>query len=157
MKALVALMCLVACPAIVSAQYGWEWQNPHPQGSFLFSVEALAANTAVAVGEDGLILRSTDRGATWSANWARTRHTFFGLAFSDDNIGVAVGDVGFIHRTSDGGITWHPHANGAGIAILSGVDFAGPSTAVAVGSNGTIVRTDNGGVNWAPVASGTSN
>jgi len=45
----------------------WQWQNPSPTGNQLYAVRFLDASTAVAVGEAGAILRSTDAGASWQA------------------------------------------------------------------------------------------
>ena len=64
------LMISVAASAQLS---GWEWQNPHPQGSDLFSVAVIDANTATAVGAFGTILRTTNGGGPWRSSCAAVR------------------------------------------------------------------------------------
>ena len=51
--------------AQVGADSGWAFQNPQPTGSNLRAVAALNGKTMVAVGEQGVILRTTDTGVTW--------------------------------------------------------------------------------------------
>jgi len=48
------------------AQSGWFWQNPLPQGNTLNAVAVLDPQNAIAVGNSGTILRTTDSGATWT-------------------------------------------------------------------------------------------
>ncbi len=64
------------------------------------------ANTIVAVGNRGVIIRSTDFGATWTRPASGTSRDLFGVEFSDPTTGLAVGDWGVILATTDGGATW---------------------------------------------------
>src|SRR5215813_10358206 len=48
------------------AQSGWFWQNPLPQGNTLNAVAVLDPQNAIAGGNSGFILRSSDGGATWA-------------------------------------------------------------------------------------------
>src|SRR5438045_1087012 len=43
----------------------WFWQNPRPQGNHLIGVSFTDANNGTAVSWYGLILRTTDGGASW--------------------------------------------------------------------------------------------
>src|SRR5438093_8832560 len=66
-----------------SAPTGWYWQNPLPQGHKLYAVKFISLTNAVAVGEIGTILRSSDNGTSWElvssgvVNWLRA------LSFAD--------------------------------------------------------------------------
>ena len=70
-KQFAALMLAAALPlalpeiglAQTSADSGWVWQNPLPDGNHLYATAVLDSNTAVAVGGNGTILRTTDGGA----------------------------------------------------------------------------------------------
>src|SRR5437867_4574859 len=63
-------------------------------------------NTIVAVGNLGVIIRSTDFGANWNLQNSGTGKDLFGIAFTDATNGLAVGDYGVILATGDGGATW---------------------------------------------------
>ena len=51
-------------PQVVFGQ-GWEWQNPLPQGNTLRDVQLFSANTAIAVGDAGTVMKTTDGGESW--------------------------------------------------------------------------------------------
>src|SRR6266478_2900126 len=46
-------------------QSGWNWANPLPQGNDLLGVDAIDANTIIAVGKLGTCLKSSDGGFNW--------------------------------------------------------------------------------------------
>ncbi len=48
-----------------TADAQWHWQNPLPQGNTLNCVSFSDADNGLAVGENGVIIRTTDGGATW--------------------------------------------------------------------------------------------
>jgi hypothetical protein len=58
------------------------------------------------VGESGTILRTTNGGATWSAQSSGTPNFLSSVFFTDANTGTAVGQGGTILRTTTGGVVW---------------------------------------------------
>lgn len=135
------------------AQSGWFWQNPLPQGNGLAAVAGPAPGIAIAVGEVGTIVRTSDGGATWTVQSIGTSDRLAGVSFVDADTGWAVGFLGEcclarVFRTSDGGATWQMQVNGA-FWGLNGVSFADANTGFGVGLQGTVVRTTNGGDTWA--------
>ena len=126
------------------AQSGWFWQNPLPQGNPLLAAAALDANTVVAVGDFGTILRSTDGGASWTLQSSGTTNGLLGVSFVDANTGTAVGGSGTILRTDDGGASWTRQSSGT-MHSLHGVSFVDANTGTAVGESGTMLRTTTGG------------
>src|SRR3989442_15077469 len=77
------------------AEPGWVVQRPLPQGRDLISVKMLDANTIVAVGGGGVVLRSTDSGNSWTVSRPFGSSTYLGaLAFVDDRVGTVVGSGG---------------------------------------------------------------
>ena len=116
---------------------------------------ALNANTMIAVGEQGSILRTTDAGATWTRISSGTAARLSGVSFADANTGIAVGDQGAILRTVDGGSTWTPQPSGT-TNVLWGVSFTDAGTGTVVGDAGTILRTTDGGATWSRQSSGTA-
>ena len=144
------------------ADSGWVAQTL-PVPASLLSVAALDANTAVAVGSAGIILRTADGGATWNLQPSRTTASLNAVSFIDAKTGFAVGASGTILRTTDGGVTWTQQSSGSS-GQLCGVAALNATTAIAVGISGTasacngswqthisglILRTSDGGATWA--------
>lgn len=73
------------------------------------------ANTGkqlVAVGENGLIVTSSDQGASWSQASVPVSIDFNAVHFSNDQQGWAVGHGASIVHTQDGGKTWTKQLDG---------------------------------------------
>ena len=124
----------------------------------LRAVSFTDSDSGTAVGEGGVILRTTDGGSTWVPQSSGTAETLFGVSFSDSNTGTAVGGTfgkSEIFRTTDGGEHWIPQAN-PGTEFLFDVSFTDTNNGTAVGDQGTILRTTDGGNSWVPQTSGTT-
>ena len=61
---------------------------------------------ALAVGERGHILLSTDSGKNWRQTIAPTRRTLTGVFLIDDQVAWAIGHQSVILKSGDGGETW---------------------------------------------------
>jgi photosystem II stability/assembly factor-like uncharacterized protein len=116
----------------------------------LVAVQAIGAQEALAVDASGLVHRSADGGASWTASpSAPAALTATDLHFSSASEGWVVG-WGFsdaaLFRTTDGGASWTgvPGSEGAFVAV----DFAG-AAGWAVTAQGTIWRTTDGGETWS--------
>lgn len=68
----------------------------------------LGGETAVVAGYDSVVLRTTDRGASWEALRVPPDRTFLSVAFTSALRGWLVGSRGSIFWTFDGGDTWLP-------------------------------------------------
>src|SRR5258707_2060828 len=109
-RVLVLIFGITGVPTSSFAESGWFWQNPPHGGNPFFAVATVGASTVVAVGDGGIILRSSDGGATWTLQSSGTTDALAGDSFVDADTGTAVGHVGTIFRTTDGGATWGPEA-----------------------------------------------
>src|SRR5439155_71584 len=138
------------------ARAQWVWQNPLPQGNWLFGVSFTDANNGTAVGGYGAIVRTTDGGAHWLSQTSGTTSDLNAVSFTDANNGTAVSWYGIIIRTTDGGTNWVQQNSGTG-NFLWGVSFTDANNGTAVGEDGTIRRTTNGGQTWVHQTSGTTN
>ena len=135
-----AISAVRASPA--DADPGWFWQNPLPQGNSLRGVASVDAQTAIAVGDFGTILRTTNSGLTIPSSG--TSNHLAGVSLVAANVGTAVGDFGAILRTTDGGATWRRQSSGT-TNLLWGVAIVDVNTETVVGEGGTILRTNTGG------------
>ena len=90
------------------------------------------ANTGTIVGGGGTILRTTNGGATWTAQSSGTIQDLQSVFFMDANTGTAVGSAGTILRTTNGGENWIPQFSGTN-HFLSSVFFTDANTGTVVG------------------------
>lgn len=153
----VALLLLGAfCPnavALVSTgDGGWLWQSPLPQGNNLEAVSVIDAQHAVAVGDNGTILTTSDGGVTWSSHdigIAGAHINDVSFVNADDGWVMAISgsaEPDLLMHTTDGGATWVAHGpHGA-----SHVDFISATRGWACGGN-TVWSTRNGGADWTAI------
>ncbi len=106
------------------------------------------ANTGIAVGSNGKIIRTSDAGQTWSTISSGTSNSLFSLDFPDVMTGYTGGYTGTVLRTLNGGASWNPRT-GCGINIRS-ISFLDVNTGITAGSGTLMCYTTNGGLNWNP-------
>jgi photosystem II stability/assembly factor-like uncharacterized protein len=114
---------------------------------------------ATGAGTRARVLRTTDRGQTWSVAEtgmpASGSSGLFGIAFADALNGLAIGGdyrnergvAAFAIRTSDGGVTWKPAGVRRPDGTTSGlvhVPGSAPPLFVAVGQTGVAFTRDFG-------------
>ena len=104
---LTTIIFLIALSDLTNAQ--WFWQNPLPQGNTLRDVHVFDDNNAIAVGDAGTIIRTTDGGTSWIIQYNELNITTF--HFINNNTGWAIGydyaNNRVILRTDDGGQNWN--------------------------------------------------
>lgn len=110
----------------------------------LYGVHLVDETTGWAVGTNGTILKTSDAGASWTAQASGTTATLYDVHFVDRLRGWVVGAGGTILATRDGGTTWQPQESGVS-ADLRGVWFTGADEGWVVGGGGVILRTTTGG------------
>jgi photosystem II stability/assembly factor-like uncharacterized protein len=109
----------------------------------LFSIFLSGKGTWLIALEHGLVLRSTDQGATWSYVDTGYRGSLWtGLALQDG--GLLVGGLrGSLYRSDDDGLSWHAAPTGVHSSV-TGIAQRG-SDVVAVCLDGVILRSADGG------------
>ena len=129
---------------------GWHWVA----GGTLRGVSFASSTSGWAVGDGGLIIRSTDSGLSWHPQTSGTKVNLRDVQFLDDDHGWAVGDDGIIIASDDGGSIWNIQSTPTGEDLYS-VYFVNASTGWTVGANGTIWATLNG-TDWFTQTSDTT-
>lgn len=104
---------------------------------------------AWAVGEFGSLLRSDDKGVTWTRAMDEKDRAWNDVFFHGQN-GWLVGEFGTVMRTTDGGATWTQNELDNKVSLM-GVDFRDDQHGVAVGLTGTLLITSDGGASWRDV------
>ncbi|HCP47532.1 MAG TPA: hypothetical protein DIU15_15935, partial [Deltaproteobacteria bacterium] len=111
-------------------------------------------SNVVIVGDDGLLLASTDGGVSWTTH-SLPDVLFRAVDISDSMVAVAVGTDGSISVADldNPSIQFVSKSSGTTDALES-VHFSGNSHAWAVGANGAVVMTTDGGASWFPASPG---
>ncbi len=112
--------------------------------------------TLYAVGDSGYIMRSINRGSTWTKQTTNTTKNLNGVYFESFVAIYAVGDSGTILKSPSAN-QWQPRSVGAAYQSnnFQAVYFQS-DTGIVVGENGAILVSRNGGGTWFPESSGVS-
>ncbi len=124
----------------------WTAIAPLPTSETLHATSWLDADTVLAGGGVGTILRSTDRGVTWTQVFDDA------LAFASDTVAVAAGDSGTIWRSPDAGQTWTA-VNSGTLDGITDIRFSSATVGIASMLHGGTLRTTDDGQTWSPVTS----
>jgi photosystem II stability/assembly factor-like uncharacterized protein len=150
MKTIVGMLVL-ACVVLASTnvlEAQWVQQDSHTTAS-LTDVVMLDSVTAIAVGRDRSILRTTDAGTTWINVAAPLSYVepWSGVSFFDKANGIIVGDHGVVVTTTDGGKGWAWHSIPGGLKCLSGL-CVGPGSFYVGADSGWVYNTSDTGRTW---------
>ena len=106
----------------------------------------------IAVGDDGIIIKSIDGGINWSLQNSQTTSHLYSVSFTDSLNGTAAGGFspwdGIIIHTSDGGNTWYVQFKDELQSNIFSLSFTDSNHGIAVGGYGIIYKTEDGGNNW---------
>src|SRR5512139_249721 len=133
----------------VSAQ----WYQQNSGVSFnLNSIFFIDANIGWSVGDEGIIIKTTDGGNNWITQAGVTTDNLYSVYFVNSNIGWIVGENVRIMKSTDGGSNWILQvANPPFPVDLHSVQFLDLNNGWAVGNNfidSYLIQTTNGGATW---------
>jgi len=112
------------------------------------------AEAGFAVGQGGLILRTSNGGTDWeNLDNGLTANSFYGAEMSGPGRVWVVGDIGTLLHSSNGGTGWVQQPVPTTNTLFS-VSFVNASLGWAVGDLGTLLRTTNGGGTWTLIPTG---
>ncbi len=125
----------------------WTTQN-NVSTTSLNDIAFSGTMNGLVVGGNGLILKSSDGGASWqNMLQTTTSNNLSGMHFLDSQRGWIAGSNGTILKTTNGGSLWNRLTTGVSSG-LGDIFFTNSSLGWTVGGNGTILRTTNGGDTW---------
>ncbi len=130
-------------------QQNWKWINPSPQGNSINDISVIDGDNAIGVGDNGLFIKSTDAGLSWSVLTSGYPNTLLTSFFIDKLNGWAAGENGIILRTIDGGLTFTRQDTGGVTYNINSIFFTSINIGYAVSSNGVLLKTTNGGILWS--------
>lgn len=140
------------------AQTSWQ-QMTSGTSSRLWSAAFANDSTVFAVGVDGLMMKSINKGTSWSVvNHGLTTKNLYSIHFATNLVGFAGGLSATVLKTTDGGATWFDISANLPAIITSYAQystqeindfyFLNANTGFAVGYNGIILKTNDGGTSW---------
>jgi len=133
--------------AMVTRDGGTNWQPlptraANPRGLHLYGVRVVNGQWLIA-GEQGLLLRSSDGGATFTALASPYKGSFFGLLASHSGALLAYGLRGSVYRSTDVGNSWAKIELGTPLSLQAGIEQRGELTLLAQ-TGELFVSTDDG-------------
>lgn len=128
--------------------------QPKTQYLDLYSVEFEDDKRGYIVGDEGLILTTTDGGFSWEEQKSGVNEQLFHLSIRGKD-GWVVGTGGTILHTNDMGKNWYPQRSDSN-ADLNRVYLITDKIGLITGDNGTLLRTVNAGATWQKIDVGVS-
>lgn len=116
------------------------------------SQTGFAGGESVTYMGDGIVIKTTDGGSTWSQLWTGTDQGIEGISFPDLNTGYICGWSAYFAKTTNGGVTWTPQTPGTDIYFYTDVDFKDATHGVVTAetnSGAGVYATSDGGATWS--------
>jgi photosystem II stability/assembly factor-like uncharacterized protein len=138
----------------ISGDKDWFWQYPKPQGNTLNDIYIFSRDTAIAVGDLGTVIQTTDGGKNWDVQHhaGGTSYDLKNVHFTDPMNGWAVGGMKYpskniLLKTGNGGKNWTEVKTDTSLCY-NAVYFVDADTGFVVGEGGILLRTTDGGNSW---------
>lgn len=119
----------------------------NPRGLHLYGVRAVGGpgGAWVIAGEQGLLLRSSDDGVSFTALASPYKGSFFGLLSTRSGALLAYGLRGSVYRSGDAGASWDKVELGTPVSLQAGLERADRAELTLLAQNGELfVSTDDG-------------
>jgi len=119
-------------------------------GQIVNSMQFITELNGIAVGDEGMLLKTQDGGNTWIQETVTTSEDLNFVKFSSQ-LGFIGGSNGLLLRTSDGGINWSQISIGVNKEIKS-ILIHTQSNIWLVGKDGLIMKSEDAGLNWITIS-----
>ncbi len=114
------------------------------------------STTGIAVGSNGVLLRSTDSGSTWTqVGSGVTTEYLYAVKMVSASTGWAAGEDGKLLKTTDAGVNWSVVATAPMVDYRS-LDATSTTHVWAGGKSGLLYKSTDGGTSWTAQTSGVS-
>ena len=156
---------------MTNAQFVEGWKKIHTGISEnIYGICCVDSCTVIACGENGKILKSTNKGDSWITTFEKEGYDLIHVDFADENVGYAWGDSsiyngnhkGIIVKTIDGGTTWQELENtefatlyNGNVLQLSKMLVVNPTTFSIFNGQNAFWWSSDGGQTFDTIAIGT--
>jgi photosystem II stability/assembly factor-like uncharacterized protein len=142
--------CLVLFSSLLFA--GWSAQTSGVMTDLNSVSFPEGTQVGYAVGNEGIILKTTDGGGTWVPQTSGTGSALYAVSFENNSTGFAVGKSGTAIRTTDGGATWDAMSVGATTSLfaaqLVGTGGTGFTVTYDMTGGSVLYKTTDAGASW---------
>lgn len=134
--------------AFATSDGGASWraigaQLPNPGARHLYAVRASGTQLVIA-GEQGLLVKSSDGGASFAALASPYKGSFFGLVAARSGTLVVHGLRGNAFRSADGGQRWEKVDTGTPVSLGAGAELPDGTLALVSQAGELLVSRDDG-------------
>ncbi len=142
--------------------YSQNWEKINTGYNYIFkaiefpggqSQLGFAGGQDVTYNGDGIVIKTTDGGTTWTSLWTGVDKGIEDMAFPDQNTGYVAAINAYFAKTTDGGVTWTAQTPGTDVYIYNTVVFKDANNGVVAAQTNTgsgVYVTTNGGATWTP-------
>jgi photosystem II stability/assembly factor-like uncharacterized protein len=142
---LALVCCLCACAAF--AQNGWQVLTTNTNLNLL-AVQAYSDDTIFMAGDDGILLKSFDGGATFTTHQNALNQIYTAVFFQTASIGFVGNGLGDVKRTTDGGQSFTAVSNCN--CFIKSILFSSPIHGMYSGND--TYRSSNAGLNFVNIS-----
>jgi len=149
------IILVFICSQNLLAQ-GWQWiDTGFPDIIFDMSFPpgqnnvGFAAGSNLTFGGDGIILKTTDGGSSWSKISTDTIPGLKAVRFTSVDVGYAGGHQNFLMKTIDGGSTWTQIVINTKLWYFNNIEFWDANNGIVVSYPSSVYRTTDAGANWS--------
>ncbi len=121
----------------------WQSRVANPKGLHLYGMRG-AAGAIYLAGEQGLLLRSTDKGASFSPLPTPYKGSYFGLLAAHGGTLLAYGLRGNVFRSGDQGASWSQVNTGVQASLAAGTVMADGAMVLVSQGGDVLVSRDDG-------------
>ncbi len=164
MKKIIVLISIFIFSQNIFAQSGWQWLNPYPSNSSIYSVKMLNPNKIYASGDFGTFMKSTNGGMNWTINAYINSMAGYFIVFKDITIlnnyiymlkinkfDYPSGNRALLMKSTNDGTTWDSILISQSAPINGTIQFINSSTGYfydSFGDTTKILKTTNSGISW---------
>jgi photosystem II stability/assembly factor-like uncharacterized protein len=141
------LLKLVFLSLMLASQANSQWITVSSGGTKALNAVSLYLSSGYAVGDSGLVKKSTNWGSTWSTVSLNTFANLNGVYVNSASITYICGNQGQIFKTINMGLNWVAQTSPASFNYYD-MDFLNANTGIVVGDTRRFAVTANGGINW---------
>ncbi|MEO8058404.1 MAG: YCF48-related protein [Burkholderiales bacterium] len=134
--------------ALSTVDGGKTWQAlserlPNPKRLHLYAVRVSGGAVFVA-GEQGLLMKSADGGASFTPLASPYKGSFFGLLAARSGSLIAYGLRGHAYRSADQGASWDKIDTGSAVSITAGIELEGSALVLLSQTGALLISHDDG-------------